>query len=205
MTNRLGWIALAASLGLCSFACVAQPEPDESDESANAAQALNSQKGSNGDAATAEICHIPPGNPEKAHTITVGESAVQAHLAHGDHVGACGEGGDGSGSDGGDDGSGGDPGPVACGADGSTCSADGQCCGGLCGGSGVCVSACTVGPELGGSYCDAANDCCDGACLFGSCWAGETCHLPGTACTDFPLTLSDLCCFGTSCINGTCQ
>ncbi len=36
------------------------------------------------------ICHIPPGNPENAHTITVGESAVLAHVAqHGDTIGPC--------------------------------------------------------------------------------------------------------------------
>ena len=32
------------------------------------------------------ICHVPPGNPANAHRITVGESAVSAHLAHGDLV-----------------------------------------------------------------------------------------------------------------------
>ncbi|XZF12514.1 hypothetical protein ACTHGU_12035 [Chitinophagaceae bacterium MMS25-I14] len=36
-----------------------------------------------------QICHIPPGNPENAHEICVGESAVQAHLAHGDRLGMC--------------------------------------------------------------------------------------------------------------------
>ena len=36
------------------------------------------------------ICHIPPGNPDNAHTITVSESAVPAHLAHGDTCGPCG-------------------------------------------------------------------------------------------------------------------
>jgi hypothetical protein len=37
-----------------------------------------------------EICHIPPGNPDNAHTITVGESAVLAHVAqHGDTIGPC--------------------------------------------------------------------------------------------------------------------
>ena len=36
------------------------------------------------------ICHIPPGNPSNAHTITISQSAVQAHLAHGDSLGPCG-------------------------------------------------------------------------------------------------------------------
>jgi hypothetical protein len=35
------------------------------------------------------ICHIPPGNPGKAHTISVDQSAVPAHLAHGDTLGPC--------------------------------------------------------------------------------------------------------------------
>jgi hypothetical protein len=38
------------------------------------------------------ICHIPPGNPGNAHTITVGEPAVAAHVAeHGDTIGPCSE------------------------------------------------------------------------------------------------------------------
>ena len=35
------------------------------------------------------ICHIPPGNPGNAHTIRVSQNAVNAHLAHGDHLGKC--------------------------------------------------------------------------------------------------------------------
>ena len=35
------------------------------------------------------ICHIPPGHPERRHTISVGQSAWPAHQAHGDTEGAC--------------------------------------------------------------------------------------------------------------------
>ncbi len=36
------------------------------------------------------ICHIPPGNPDNAHTITVGEPAVITHMTqHGDTLGEC--------------------------------------------------------------------------------------------------------------------
>ena len=32
------------------------------------------------------ICHIPPGNPDNAHIISVSVNAVPAHVAHGDPV-----------------------------------------------------------------------------------------------------------------------
>ena len=35
------------------------------------------------------ICHRPPGDPQNVQTIAVGQSAVQAHLGHGDTLGAC--------------------------------------------------------------------------------------------------------------------
>lgn len=44
-----------------------------------------------------EICHIPPGDTENAHTITVNTSAARAHLAHGDTLGPCDEKDDGDG------------------------------------------------------------------------------------------------------------
>jgi hypothetical protein len=49
------------------------------------------------------ICHVPPGNPENAHTITVGEPALRAHLENhgGDFLGPC-EAGD-AGTDAGED------------------------------------------------------------------------------------------------------
>ena len=35
------------------------------------------------------VCHIPPGAPANAQTISIGEAAVSAHLGHGDELGAC--------------------------------------------------------------------------------------------------------------------
>jgi hypothetical protein len=36
-----------------------------------------------------QICHIPPGTPDKPKTLCVAQSSVPAHLAHGDLLGAC--------------------------------------------------------------------------------------------------------------------
>ena len=36
-----------------------------------------------------QICHIPPGHPNKSHTECVAFSAVNAHLDHGDTLDAC--------------------------------------------------------------------------------------------------------------------
>jgi hypothetical protein len=45
-----------------------------------------------GEEAHVQICHVPPGNPAKAHTLVIGESAVSAHLSHhDDYLGACGQ------------------------------------------------------------------------------------------------------------------
>lgn len=110
------------------------------------------------------ICHIPPGNPANAHTITVGAPAVWAHLRHGDTQGPCGgdaqdagtpadggvseepDAGGGGGEDGGvsepDAGTGEgdvDAGP-ACFPSGSDCSSEGPnpCCNGLSCIEGLC-------------------------------------------------------------------
>ena len=37
----------------------------------------------------ANVCHIPPGNPENVHTIAISVNALAAHLEHGDSIGAC--------------------------------------------------------------------------------------------------------------------
>jgi hypothetical protein len=55
---------------------VTQPCEDDGDDSDDGVEKVT-------------ICHIPPGNPDHAHTITVGAPAVSAHLAHGDTLDAC--------------------------------------------------------------------------------------------------------------------
>jgi parallel beta-helix repeat protein len=40
-------------------------------------------------ASKVEVCHLPPGNPGNAHTITISTNALTAHLAHGDYAGSC--------------------------------------------------------------------------------------------------------------------
>ncbi len=54
------------------------------------------------------ICHIPPGNPDNARTITISVRALTAHLAHGDLCGPCE----------------GDSGVLLMAGDGEACSAD---------------------------------------------------------------------------------
>ena len=36
-----------------------------------------------------EICHIPPGNPDNAHTISIDVDGVEDHIGHGDILGPC--------------------------------------------------------------------------------------------------------------------
>jgi len=38
-----------------------------------------------------EICHIPPDDPENAHTISIRDKAMNAHMNHGDFDGDCGD------------------------------------------------------------------------------------------------------------------
>lgn len=38
------------------------------------------------------VCHIPKGNPANKHAISIGKSALKAHLAHGDFIGDCAKG-----------------------------------------------------------------------------------------------------------------
>ena len=41
------------------------------------------------DSAKVDVCHLPPGNPNNFHSITISEDDEQAHLNHGDLEGDC--------------------------------------------------------------------------------------------------------------------
>jgi hypothetical protein len=84
-------LAVICLVTLVAAGCVADrvtgPDPDLS----AAAAAGENQGGMAADGVEkVTICHIPPGNPENAHTITVGAPAVEAHVTqHGDSIGEC--------------------------------------------------------------------------------------------------------------------
>jgi len=63
----------------------------------------NGDDGDHGKKDKIAICHIPPGNPDNAHTISVSGNAKNAHLAHGDTLGECPDGDDGNQDDEGQD------------------------------------------------------------------------------------------------------
>lgn len=115
-----------------------------------------------GKAEKVAICHVPPGNPANAHTITVGTAAVEAHFAHGDYSGPC---------------------TAACRENRVACGHNAECCSGLCA-DGTCVQPCAQD----GSACGANGDCCGGNCADGICAAAcgadaSPCETGGDCCS----------------------
>ncbi|HEY5948950.1 MAG TPA: hypothetical protein VIV40_25840 [Kofleriaceae bacterium] len=134
------------------------------------------------------ICHVPPGAPANVQTISIGEAALGAHLAHGDGVGAC---------------------PTGCSSDaacddGSPCTSD-RCDAQGChheavscdDGNPCTLDACSpstgcVTSPADGAVCDDGNDCtasdacvagaCHGTALAGCCATSADCD-DGNACT----------------------
>ena len=111
------------------------------------------------------ICHIPPGNPANAHTITVGLPALRAHTKHGDTPGACGsDGGTGGEVDAGTGGGDVDAGP---GGEVDAGTGGGEVDAGTGGGE---VDAGAPECSLEGSTCGGGVSCCEGlTCNEGYC------------------------------------
>jgi hypothetical protein len=82
VTIEVGAAAVPAHLGHgdTEGACAGDQAPEGSEEG---------EEGEEDAATKVVVCHVPPGNPENPVTIEVGESAVPAHLAHGDTEGTC--------------------------------------------------------------------------------------------------------------------
>ena len=164
------------------------------------------------------ICHFPPGNPANVHQITVGASAVPAHVTnHGDAVCAAGasdccfESG---------------ASPSVCTSvvsDVNNCGSCGHACirGQLCS-SGSCV--CPTGTALCGSACvnesTDNNNCgaCGHVCVTGTACTGGSCQCttPGTtlcagACVNEQNDVNNcgacgtVCTASQTCVGGTCS
>ncbi len=88
MTSRMKLHHLLVVVGILvvGFAPACASDPDVGD---GTEEVGGGGGGGGGGTTKVTICHIPPGNPANAHTITVGAPAVDAHLAHGDTLGAC--------------------------------------------------------------------------------------------------------------------
>jgi hypothetical protein len=84
-------LTLAGAVGTAwMLGCMNPTDSSQNNASLAMSQAGSSDSdGHGGGVGKTTICHIPPGNPANAHTITVGNPAVPAHLAHGDKLGAC--------------------------------------------------------------------------------------------------------------------
>jgi hypothetical protein len=90
--------AVLAALGLVlTGGCGGSPLEEEAgsydstlrDEQLNAAPTQDGQ-GQAAGSGKITLCHVPPGNPANAHTITVGEAAWKGHRNHkGDYLGPC--------------------------------------------------------------------------------------------------------------------
>jgi hypothetical protein len=154
--------------------------------------------------AKVNVCHIPPGNPANFHTITIGEKALAAHLAHGDLAGACDDfcetlcdDGDACTVDACADGGGCVHPAVDC-DDGNACTEDE-----LCDPQSGCLNEPL--PEI---PCDDGNACtvadsCDGA---GACVGDsvEGCCLEDADCDDARLCTDDACVIAPGDAAGTC-
>jgi cysteine-rich repeat protein len=161
------------------------------------------------------LCHVPPGNGDNVQTISVGEAAVSAHLAHGDQLGACAA-----------------SCPASC-DDGNLCTSD------SCGADGRCVHSlvscddgitCTrdeCDPTVGclrlpndglscndGNACTSADACagteCRGTAIAGCCSSDADCE-DGDPCTEDSCFLGSCrnpardCAVANKCLAGFCN
>jgi len=83
LTGGIGYAASAAASGTSAVKNLVVKSDDDGKANGKSGSAVDQYGGK------VLICHIPPGNPGNAQTLSVAPSAVPAHLGHGDTLGAC--------------------------------------------------------------------------------------------------------------------
>ena len=93
-------VVLLSALALATAAPLARAQEKDKDKAKGHSEQRDDDRdddraegdhhhGDGDDAGKITICHVPPGNHAKRHTISVGASAWDAHRAHGDYRGEC--------------------------------------------------------------------------------------------------------------------
>jgi len=86
-------IAFSAESGMVSFEAPSAYAKDDKSNDSRSKDDKSGEKSPKDDQSSegkkVNLCHVPPGNAAAKHTIAVAESAVSAHLAHGDALGEC--------------------------------------------------------------------------------------------------------------------
>ena len=87
-----GHLGHGDTLGACGSGTNDDNQGNDDDDDDNNTNDDDNGTGNNDSKVT--ICHIPPGNPEAAETLSISVNALPAHLGHGDTEGACPDGDD---------------------------------------------------------------------------------------------------------------
>ena len=89
-TRTLGRLGVIVAAGLLTVGLAALPEYTGAGNGNGNGHGGGNDNDDNGGVDHVVICHVPPGNPDNKHTITVGKRAVAAHRKnHGDALGPC--------------------------------------------------------------------------------------------------------------------
>ncbi|MCH8816085.1 MAG: hypothetical protein IH957_13535 [Chloroflexi bacterium] len=90
LLNTRTLVAAGAAVLLLGAAATVGASGGVSEIAGNVEDVLDALQITSG-SSTVEVCHVPDENPGNAHTISVGEGALDEHLLHGDTEGVCSE------------------------------------------------------------------------------------------------------------------